>query len=234
MSQFALKSITARFVPAFALAMVLFCTSGAEANPYCPYNETDYLAFNPDVVYAIQTGAFASGNEHYLRHGQYENRVVNYACANGKCPFVASDYLDYNPDVAQAIRNGHFTSAEHHYAQHGHAENRVINRYCAGSTPVACQFNETDYLAYNPDVVYAIQTGAFSSGYDHYSRHGVNENRVVNYACANGKCPFVARDYLDFNPDVAEAVRNGHFISAEHHYAQHGNRENRITNRYCR
>lgn len=183
MSQIVLKKLFARHSTFAALAVVLFTTNGASANP-CPYNETDYLAYNPDVVYAIQTGAFASGSDHYLRHGRYENRV--------------------------------------------------INRYCAGAGPVTCSFNETDYLAYNPDVVYAIQTGAFSSGYEHYSRHGVNENRVINFTCANGKCSFVARDYLDFNPDVAEAVRQGRFTSAEHHYSQHGRYENRIANRYCR
>jgi SAM-dependent methyltransferase len=41
------------------------------------------------------------------------------------------------------------------------------------------EFEEADYLAANPDVAAAVRSGAFSSGADHYARHGRHENRVT-------------------------------------------------------
>lgn len=43
----------------------------------------------------------------------------------------------------------------------------------------APEFNETDYLAANPDVAEAISAGSFPSGLAHYLRHGANENRSL-------------------------------------------------------
>ena len=38
-------------------------------------------------------------------------------------------------------------------------------------------FNETEYLQMNPDVLDAVQKGDFKSGWDHYLVFGINENR---------------------------------------------------------
>jgi len=38
-------------------------------------------------------------------------------------------------------------------------------------------FNESTYLQLNPDVLEAVQRGGFSSGWEHYILHGLNENR---------------------------------------------------------
>ena len=38
------------------------------------FNEADYLKLNPDVAIAVNDGRFASGNEHYNKHGKSEGR----------------------------------------------------------------------------------------------------------------------------------------------------------------
>jgi SAM-dependent methyltransferase len=43
-------------------------------------------------------------------------------------------------------------------------------------------FDETFYLAANPDVKSAVEAGAFTSGWDHYRKHGRQEGRI----CAPG------------------------------------------------
>jgi hypothetical protein len=41
----------------------------------------------------------------------------------------------------------------------------------------ADQFNEADYLKYNPDVADAVAAGTYSSGRDHYNKYGKDEPR---------------------------------------------------------
>ena len=40
------------------------------------FDEAEYLAANPDVAHAIETGVIASGREHYERHGRLEGRPL--------------------------------------------------------------------------------------------------------------------------------------------------------------
>jgi SAM-dependent methyltransferase len=40
------------------------------------FDEAEYLAANPDVAHAIETGVVASGKEHYERHGRLEGRPL--------------------------------------------------------------------------------------------------------------------------------------------------------------
>ncbi|MDO8412887.1 MAG: methyltransferase domain-containing protein [Gallionellaceae bacterium] len=44
--------------------------SGAE------FNETEYLAANPDVSVAVKSGSFGSGREHYEKYGKKEGRML--------------------------------------------------------------------------------------------------------------------------------------------------------------
>lgn len=41
------------------------------------------------------------------------------------------------------------------------------------------QFNESDYLAANPDVAAAVKRQEFNSGYEHYVEHGEKEGRML-------------------------------------------------------
>lgn len=40
-------------------------------------------------------------------------------------------------------------------------------------------FNESEYLAANPDVASAVKENIFRNGYEHYERHGKNERRML-------------------------------------------------------
>lgn len=42
------------------------------------------------------------------------------------------------------------------------------------------QFKETEYLAENSDVAAAVRQGIFSSGHEHYEKHGKSEGRSLN------------------------------------------------------
>jgi hypothetical protein len=210
--------------------------SAVTAQASCPYpfNEQDYLAYNPDVQLAVLNGTIASGYDHYYQHGINEGRTFNSRCAlPNQCPFDETDYLTYNPDVADAISNGTVRSGLEHYVLHGSREGRTINRYCA-NTPAPCPYIERDYLAFNPDVEYAVISGSVPSAYAHYSQHGRAEGRVANASCNPlGKCPFVESDYLWLNPDVARAVQAGQIRSGLEHFVKNGSREGRSFNASC-
>lgn len=86
------------------------------------------------------------------------------------------------------------------------------------------RFNEVQYLKDNPDVAAAVEKGEFSSGKEHYERHGKNEEgRDAGF--------FSEKLYLNANPDVAEAVKDGQFENGFEHYSIFGKnevRENKI------
>ncbi len=70
-------------------------------------------------------------------------------------------------------------------------------------------FNENFYRATNPDVVAAISTGQFSSGFDHFIRFGEFERR-------NPSAFFDSSYYLQQNQDVAAEVTAGRTTAFEH------------------
>ncbi|MEC8380245.1 MAG: hypothetical protein VXZ96_07985, partial [Myxococcota bacterium] len=89
-------------------------------------------------------------------------------------------------------------------------------------------FNEWFYLATYDDVSAAVQRSEFSSGRQHYDRHGLEEGRSFNFSGASFE--FDESFYLANNPDVAAAVAKGDFESGAHHYVLHGRSENRPKN----
>jgi hypothetical protein len=98
------------------------------------FNEELYLAANPDVAAAVARGQFASGRQHYNRHGRYEGRplVPTTTPASAPAQSVASAgfneelYLAANPDVAAAVARGQFASGRMHYNRHGRFEGRPL------------------------------------------------------------------------------------------------------------
>jgi hypothetical protein len=87
-------------------------------------------------------------------------------------------YLQANPDVAQAVARGQFASGRMHYNRHGRHEGRPLR---PDTTPPQAVggFNEELYLLANPDVAQAVARGQFSSGRQHYNRHGRHEGRPL-------------------------------------------------------
>jgi hypothetical protein len=121
-------------------------SSTTPSNP-STFDETSYLAANPDVRIAVESGALKSGYEHYINYGKNEGRNPNgsnpVTFVNSPGPssstsvstnssttnktnvtFTEYSYLVANPDVAQAIKDGHFTSAYQHYQMYGKDEGR--------------------------------------------------------------------------------------------------------------
>lgn len=172
------------------------------------YNELTYLALNPDVAAAVRAGAFALGYDHYLAFGEREGRL-----ASPYGSFDANFYTAENPDVAQITTTA--PGLQQHYLRYGNFEYR---------SPSASQFNESGYLAANPDVAAAVFSGAIASGLAHYTAWGRAEGRKT------GSGAFDEAAYLTRYPDVARAVAAGTVASGEEHYARWGQDGARVAN----
>ncbi|MDP2271794.1 MAG: hypothetical protein Q8N23_33055 [Archangium sp.] len=159
----------------------------------CDFNESTYLTLNPDIAAAVRRGAVVSGASHYLQFGAREGRLPNAGCkpAVAKCAFSESQYLKLNPDVARAVAMGQFATGAAHYARFGQSEGRAQSFECSGSSTrersdlqyPACDFNETRYLAANPDVAQAVSSGEERSGLAHWQRTGRRERRAPYDRC---------------------------------------------------
>lgn len=159
----------------------------------CDFNETSYLAMNADVASAVSQGAFSSGAAHFVRFGKGEGRRANFDCRPRPdlCVLNESQYLQLNPDVARAVAQGHFGTGAAHYSRFGQSEGRAKAFDCPGTSTQeradlqypACDFNETRYLASNPDVAKAVYSGRASSGVAHYLRTGRRERRAPYDRC---------------------------------------------------
>jgi len=139
--------------------------------------------------------------------------------------FDETTYLSLYPDVAEVVQAGIFPSGYEHWKQFGETEGRLrrLNRSRAG---IPADFDEDGYVANYPDVQAAIDNGYFESGYDHWKRLGVRENRPTRFtgnpAMLRQSSDFDEDTYLLFNPDVAQAIREGKIASAREHWLKFG------------
>jgi hypothetical protein len=129
---------------------------------YAIFDESYYLANNPDVQAAVNAGAFSSGRQHFEQYGLAEGRVSVSPYYNEQL------YLQKYPDVASAVSAGSLSSGLQHYIQFGEAESR---------SPGA--FNEQSYRQQYADVAAAVTAGAFSSGLQHYIQYGQFESNRI-------------------------------------------------------
>lgn len=96
----------------------------------------------------------------------------------------------------------------------------------SATAPMAQGFDNSGYLAANPDVAnpnswqFGMPTAPV--GAYHYGAHGAGEGRTGSN--------FDAAKYLQLNPDVAAAVARGEFASAADHFGRHGWTEGRAVN----
>lgn len=80
------------------------------------FNEAGYLAANPDVADAVESGEIDSARLHYIGYGYFEGRL-------GATPDVDERwYLRANPDVGAAVRAGKLSSAREHFTLAGAGE----------------------------------------------------------------------------------------------------------------
>ncbi|MCL1467457.1 DUF4347 domain-containing protein [Argonema galeatum] len=80
-------------------------------------------------------------------------------------------------------------------------------------------FDPTFYLGRNSDVAAAVQSGAFRTPIEHFSKFGFTEGRAPS--------AMFASDYLTNNQDVADAVTKGVFKGGFEHFIKHGLAEGR-------
>ena len=83
-------------------------------------------------------------------------------------------------------------------------------------------FDEYFYLASYQDVQAAIGRGEFSSGLDHYKKHGMSEGRHFEYTGSSEDFDEVF--YLMTYPDAAMAVSKGEFKSGAEHFVKIGSK----------
>lgn len=127
------------------------------------FDESFYLSQNLDVASAVAQGIFASGLDHFVRHGGKEFR-------NPNALFDTAYYSVTNPDVNSAVGQGLFTSAFEHFQLFGLAEGRIPSEAFAAFDPEV-------YLEANPDVAEAVALGTMPSAFFHYVVHGADEGR---------------------------------------------------------
>lgn len=167
------------------------------------FNESFYLAKNPDVKSAVQAGNFVSGLQHFYLFGQREGRQPS-------AYWDEKYYLARNPDVAAAVTAGTWASGYAHFASVGQKEGRDVSPY----------FSERFYLAMNPDVASAVVSGVQRSGYEHWINFGLKEKREFS--------PIYSESiYLNSNPDIKAAVQAGIYNSGLQHFISNGQREGR-------
>lgn len=138
------------------------------------------------------------------------------ATFNTYSEFVETFYIADNDDVRSAVIFDDFASGLEHFQVSGASEGRVV--------PI---FNEALYLQNNPDVLAAVNAGAFS-GTQHFLQFGFKEGRVqvgqeIKLSAYN------EQSYLNNNPDVAAAVSAGIFSSGLDHFLRFGITEGRNT-----
>ena len=89
------------------------------------FNESFYLARNPDVALAVNAGYLGTGWEHYHQFGRAESRSYAQSAERINVNFDEDLYLANNPDVAQAVEAGQLIgSGWHHYKLAGAQEGR--------------------------------------------------------------------------------------------------------------
>ena len=130
------------------------------------FDQSYYLANNPDVLTAVLNGVFASAEEHYIQFGEREGRQPS-------AYFDPAGYLVSNPDVFAAVQSGVFSTGLEHFENFGVFEGRA-----PGAPDGSFQYDETYYLDQNPDVAAAVADGTFSSGYEHFVLFGADEGRA--------------------------------------------------------
>ena len=141
------------------------------------YIERDYLKMNPDLEQGIQAGHLRSGIIHYIRHGKNEKRLMNYHYCYVN-PFVAHQYREVNnyaQRVQEAINHPEKWKIFSQLLLEGLNGNVVYELYdvCRLMVDEANRQYQLDYS----DIDEAVKEGAYSSGLDHFMKHGIQEGR---------------------------------------------------------
>ena len=97
------------------------------------YDEWFYLATYADVLAAVNSGEFKSGDLHYKQHGMSEGRHFEYTGSSED--FDEVFYLMTYVDVAMAISKGEFKSGAEHFVKVGSKRGYAPNPSGGGTFP---------------------------------------------------------------------------------------------------
>ncbi|MGF1494937.1 MAG: alkaline phosphatase D family protein [Microcoleaceae cyanobacterium] len=165
------------------------------------FNETFYLANNPDVRVAVESGAISSGFAHFLESGQFQVRQPSAL-------YNEAEYLAENPDVVQFIAQGFVVSGFQHFVEVGQFELR----------DPSLLFDTGFYLTENPGVADAVRRGELTP-IDHFVNFGQFEDRAPSAL-------FNEAFYLTQNPTAREAVEQDDELTGIRHYLDVGAAQN--------
>jgi hypothetical protein len=83
------------------------------------FDERFYLQTYSDIANAVRNKKIASGFDHYVQTGYFENRIPRRLVVD------EAYYVQENPDVAEGIRRGTVKNAQDHFDNAGFAEGRL-------------------------------------------------------------------------------------------------------------
>lgn len=141
-------------------------------------------------------------------------------------------YLATYADVASSVKAGHYPNGWAHFLAHGKAEGRQ-GQPSPHATPNPAAFDESWYLARNPDIAEAVANGVFASAYEHWLQSGRSEGRIAppGYTEDNS---FDASWYLSSYHMVERDIAAGIAADALTHYTKIGKYRGYLPNRYAK
>jgi len=180
-----------------------YCRGGfRNRSPHWLFDEAHYRWRYPDISNAaLDRAELANGYDHYLRHGDFEQRI-------GHLFFNPRLYCEeLEPAEAEQARNaGPFR----HYLR------RIRSR--APEPRTAAYFDPAWYVARYREVAKAIAAGTWLCALHHYL---CNDTPTAFDPLPDFSEPF----YLTHNADLAAAIGRGEVRNGYAHFLQHGIRE---------
>lgn len=218
---------------------------GHAPNPY--FSETWYLARYAPVRAAVEAGHFASGFEHFCRHGHadlsphwlfdpgFYRAQFNRAFGRAFDPAVDGDPYDHFLRIGQKRElSGHWLFEPQVYAAlapfdlyrrmraEGPFTTFLLHLQVTDTEPtVSNRFDAGWYLARYPDVAAAVAAGRWAGALHHYL---ANDDPIA----FDPSPRFSEHAYLVACPDVAAAVKRGAFRNGFDHFLRHGSAEGRV------
>lgn len=145
------------------------------------YGEQAYLACNPDVAQALRNGQITGAYDHYIKFGQFENRITDGSCNAARPGPGRGD--GRGPGRGDGWDNGRGNGRGDGW-DNGRGNGRGPG-WGNGRGPGRpgrpdFRFDEREYLRCNPDVARAVRRGQMPSGWVHYQQFGRRENRRLS------------------------------------------------------
>jgi GT2 family glycosyltransferase len=209
--------------------------------PHWLFDEQFYRRRYPDLIDTVlDKHVMANGYDHYLRHGDQEQRV-GHLLFDPRCYLAELDPAAARAAVAAGPFHAYLCSIE----AGGH-ETRTslyfdpawylskyplvaeaiaagswrcsLHHYLANNTPSVFdplpEFSESDYRARYPDIGDGVEKGTLRNGYRHFLTHGVTERRSPG--------PVMDLRYYADHPAVRRALRDGTAPDPFTHYLAAG------------